>query len=239
MSGRGRGRGRGRGGPPSGARLLLQRSAKEAGLDDKNLRSLQDITKPQLYPKFELHSSGQRRDQEDPDNAKAEKRSPSTVYLINKSREIHHRFQASPFHVRPTQEVDVVRYGKRPHPVQPDIAIMEHAGRRINNDSYFPTELLRTTGGAALSMKELNALDGSPKKAMSLEEIAANELKRRREERAARDGDSDNEEEEEGNISDTIVHEEEEDEEVADYTINHYESEGEEEMDGGDGEATF
>ena len=57
MSGRGRGRGRGRA-PPSGARLLLQRSAQEAGLDAGNLRSLQDITKPALFPDYEWHSNG-------------------------------------------------------------------------------------------------------------------------------------------------------------------------------------
>ena len=134
MSGRGRGRGRGRG-PPSGARLLLQRSAKEAGLGD-NLRSLQDITKPQRFPDYEWHSSGRmghlpgKQPPPAPSSGSSvagvegkpsgplltavvkPKRTASAIYLINKSREIHHRFQNSAFYVHPTQEADVVRYGK-------------------------------------------------------------------------------------------------------------------------------
>jgi len=34
------------------------RSAEECGLDSRNLRSLQDITKPSLFPDIKLHSSG-------------------------------------------------------------------------------------------------------------------------------------------------------------------------------------
>jgi len=214
--------------------MMLQRSAKEAGLDDKNLRTLQDITRPKLYPKFEWHSTGQKWEPGEPE-PREDKTAVPSVYLINKTREIHHRLQASPFYVRPTQEVDVVRYGKRPHPVQPDVFILEHAGKRLNDGKYFPTELLCATGGAKLSMKELSALGGQSKEALTLEEMAAKELKRRREEREIQ-GDIDDDDE--GNVSD-IPPEEEEDEEVEDYAFNHYESEGDEDDDIGGGEPTF
>lgn len=58
MSGRGRGRGRA---PTSGGRQFLMRSAEECGFDSRNLRSLQDITRPQLFPDILLHSSGDNK----------------------------------------------------------------------------------------------------------------------------------------------------------------------------------
>ena len=65
MSGRG-GRGRGgRGGRGRGAsaaatasRELMQRSAAEAGLDDRHVKVLTDITHPPLFPDFLWHSQG-------------------------------------------------------------------------------------------------------------------------------------------------------------------------------------
>ncbi len=58
MPGRGRGRGRA---PPTGGRLFLMRSAEECGYDARNLRSLQDITRPELFPPMLLHSSGDNK----------------------------------------------------------------------------------------------------------------------------------------------------------------------------------
>ena len=57
----GRGRGRGKYTPPTGGRAFLMRSAEECGLDSRNLRSLQDITRPALFPDIKLHSSGDNR----------------------------------------------------------------------------------------------------------------------------------------------------------------------------------
>uniref|UniRef100_A0A6U3RTQ8 Uncharacterized protein n=1 Tax=Ditylum brightwellii TaxID=49249 RepID=A0A6U3RTQ8_9STRA len=56
MAGRGRGRGRGR--PLTMGQELLRSSAEECGLDARNLRSLQDVTRPQFFPEISLHSSG-------------------------------------------------------------------------------------------------------------------------------------------------------------------------------------
>jgi hypothetical protein len=223
MSGRGRGRGRA---PPTGARLLLQRSAQEAGLDANNLRNLQDITKPKLYPDYQWHSTGHKWDPEEPVEPPAAKRSASTIYLINKTRELHHRFEQSPFYVRPTIESDVVRYGKRPRPVEPDISVLEHIPKMADPD-YMPPELLQKTT-TQLSMKELMATNGVPAKALTLEELAAQEVKRRREEA-----------EEEGNLSDIEVEEDEEEDEVADYTANYYASDDDDGVDEGGDEATF
>lgn len=240
MSGRGRGRGRA---PPTGARLLLQRSAQEAGLDAGNLRNLEDITKPKLFPDYEWHSSGrQGHEPGDPANPTAStsalpspntiahnKRSASTVYLINKSREMHHRFQNSPYYVRPTQEVDVVRYGKRPRPMEPDVAVLEHVGKTAD-PRYIPEELLQKIGDNQLSMKEM-AKNNAPKK--TLEEMAAEELNRRQQAKdAAEEGDEDE-------LSDSPEQEDDEEEEVADYTANHFSSDDESAGDVGGDEATF
>lgn len=248
MSGRGRGRGRGARAPPSGARLLLQRSAQEAGLDAGNLRSLQDITKPQLFPDFEWHSSG--HEGHDPQQAAAatatassstpatgpqataasKRAAASNVYLINKSRELNHRFQESPFYVRPSQEVDVVRYNKRPRPLEPDAHVADHIGKTADS-KYLPEELLpNKVAASALKVGEIGD-DGLPKKAMTLDELAAEEQRKKA---AGEDG-------EEGELSDTQELEEEDEEEVADYTTNYYASEDESDGGGGGGgdEAVF
>jgi len=242
MSGRGRGRGRGGRAPPSGARLLLQRSAQEAGLDAGNLRSLQDITRPQLFPDFEWHSSGRQGHDSTPplsaalqplQSAPSSKKAASQIYLINKSREITQRFQDSPFFVRPSQEVDVVRYNKRPRPLEPDAHVAEYIGKTADVN-YLPDELLPEMVPRFTSMVKPGELaeDGTPKRALTLEELAAEELKQRKKTAAG------GEEEDQGELSDTQDVEEEDEEEVADYTTNYYASD--DESDGGDGdEAVF
>ena len=249
MSGRGRGRGRGGRGPPSGARLLLQRSAQEAGLDSGNLRSLQDITKPKLFPDFEWHSSGgqqshhegdptttpaaplPQKPQPPPATAQSSKRATApNIYLINKSREIQHRFQESSFYVRPSQEVDVVRYNKRPRPLEPDVHVAESIGKTAD-PRYLPEELLPNKGAAATLPLTGGAGEdaGAPKRAMTLEELAAEEQRKKV------SGPVNNEEgEENGELSDGAEIEEEDEEEVADYTTNYYASD--DESGGGGGE---
>jgi hypothetical protein len=255
MSGRGRGRGRA---PPSGARLLLQRSAKEAGLDDGNLRSLQDITRPQLFPDYEWHSSGNKGHMlpGDPDiepsstvaagvsalSANSDndvkpltavaktKRSASTIYLINKSREIHHRFQNSAFYVHPTQEADVIRHGKERQQQQQraDLLILKQMGKTAD-PHCIPPELLRDE-----DLGNIYGHDGGAFKKRSLDDLAA-------EERADRRKRRENDEEDEGQFSDAPdAMEEEEEEEDADYGTNHYESDGDESAGVGAGdEAVF
>ena len=222
--------------PPSGARLLLQRSAQEAGLDAGNLRSLQDITKPLLFPDFEWHSSGQKGHDPTPSSlqpaqSSSKRATAPNIYLINKSREMHHRFQDSPFYVRPSQEVDVVRYNKRPRPLEPDVHVAESIGKTAD-PRYLPEELLpdKLVALPLASSHKVGELgeDGTPKRALTLEELAAEEQRKI----------ATGEEGEEGELSDTAEIEEEDEEEVADYTTNYYASD--DESDGGDGdEAVF
>jgi hypothetical protein len=239
----GRGRGRGRGAPPSGARLLLQRSAQEAGLDAGNLRGLQEITKPLLFPDFEWHSSGQNGHDPTPASlqpaqSSSKRATAPNIYLINKTREMHHRFQESPFYVRPSQEVDVVRYNKRPRPVEPDVHVAHSIGKTAD-PRYLPEELLPDkaiplTATTSLEVGEVGE-DGAPKRALTLEELAAEEQRKKV------SGQGDGEEgEENGEFSDTELVEEEGEEEVADYTTNYFASDDESGDDGGGGdEAVF
>ena len=265
MSGRGRGRGRGRA-PPSGARLLLQRSAKEAGLDEGNLRGLQDTTKPDLFPDYHWHSNGTighnlpgefmplnsvlsssavggdaaaaanfaNADEEEKipqpllPVAKP-KRSASAIYLINKSREIQSRFQNSAFFVHPTQEADVIRYGKERQRQQQrsDLLVLKQMGKTADS-RYIPFELLRDD-----DLVNLYGQDDSNLKKRSLDDLAAEERADRRKRTGENNGG-----EEDGNLSDAtqdVI--EEEEEEDADYGTNHYDSDGEEEEDAGGGGA--
>lgn len=234
MSGRGRGRGRGRGAPPSGAKLLLMRSAQESGLGDQNLKSLSEITKPALFPQLIWNY----QDGADSTSAAISKtRQSSAVYLINKGREIDHRIQTSSHWVRPSQtQVDVVRYQseKKSHRVAQmpsDRAILDQMGKNLaTDDSYTPSELVpnakrkRSVEGGATTANGAN-------KKPSLEELEKSETLKKREE--ARKS---NQLEEEGDFSDAPADESEE--EVEDYAKDYYASE-EESDGGGDAEATF
>lgn len=223
MSGRGRGRGRG---TPSGARLLLQRSAQEAGLGATSLKNIQDITRTQLFPDYEWHSSGRQVNQPQTVSTRSEQQKvASTVYLIRKSRDIHHRFQNSPYNVRPTQEVDVNRYGKRQRPMEPDVSFLSQIGKGADA-RFFPPELLQADPAFSGDMN-----DGVSTKKLVLEEMATVETKQRRAVAETTDGG------ESAEPGDTQKQNEEE-EDMDDYITNYYASE-EDSDDGGGGEATF
>lgn len=229
MSGRGRGRG-GRGWkPPTGAQLFLQRSAKESGLDDRNLRTLQDITRPPLFPDIRWHSSGKVwRNEEESIEIVQPKRSPSTIYLIRKAREISHRLQSSVFHVLPTPDADIMRYRKRSRSqISCGRAILEHVGKNLANSSYIPEELLNPGLKSSKRKKMLLSKAKKDSKDDSLEDanvVVKSEV----------EGEDLDEADEMGNKD---LPEEEEDE-AEDYVMNYYQSE--DESDGGDdGEPTF
>mmetsp|Transcript_15128 Transcript_15128/g.32841 ORF Transcript_15128/g.32841 Transcript_15128/m.32841 type:complete len:278 (-) Transcript_15128:1226-2059(-) len=177
-----------------------------------------------------------------PPSAPASKISPKAIYLISKSREIHHRFQSSVFYVRPTNEVpDVVRYSDRLRP-PPNIdasAVLSHClgGRkRTRGDgggAFVPEELCvgqrRITADAMGEGGEGN----KRAKGLNLAELAA---------KIKSDGGMDNDEQKQGGDGeDEGEYNREDDEEEsdgADYAMNHYESEGDESK-GSDGEPTF
>ena len=138
---------------------------------------------------------------------------------------MQHRFQNSASFVRPTQEVDVNRYGKRQRPMEPDVYFLSQIGK-VAASSQFPPELL---------VKDFSGdgdEDGVATKKMTLEEMAANELTQRRQaaENKEEDGDAD--------MADELNQEEEVEEEVDDYITNYYASDDEDDsVDGG--EPTF
>lgn len=219
MSGRGRGRG-GRGyKPPTGAQLFLQRSAQESGLDERNLRSIQDLTRPDLFPDILWHSSGRNWvAEEESQELVQSKRSQSAIYSIRKSREIQHRMQSSPYYLRPSEEVDIARHRKR---TASNIPCDKKVLKKIGNAAklqYIPAELLLKTSAKSTtktsSGKKAVTFDG-----FSTQNIEGQEL-----------------EEGEGDIDDVIPDEDEEENE--DYTTNYYASDDESNGDD-DGEPTI
>lgn len=242
MSARG-GRG-GRGGkgytPPSGAQLYLKRSAQEAGLDQNNLKTLQDLIKPgALYPDLKWHSNGTIWSEDDEDDmtvATNTKRSSSTVHLIQKGRDVRSRMQAQ-YQVRPTQEQDVKRY-EVAEQQKDSFTILTNpsdAAERLGS-AYVPQELLSSAAAKkkkAISSRQekSSAASDNKKKSTNLTDLEEKELKRQ----------TDAEQDEDAAALELSQELSDDEEESADYTMNYYESEGEESDAGvGDGgEPTF
>jgi len=232
--------------------MLLQRSAKEAGIEGGSLKNLQDITRPELFPDYLWHSEGHRGHLPDVSTSSlsmkpptsstaAAKRSVSTVFLINKSREFHQRFQNSCFYVQPTVEADVVRYGKRQRSSvtmedHASIHILEQIGKTAD-PRYVPPELLKVSDVSFLN--EMGLIEeGILSNHRSLEELAAAERKQQQHRAAGEDG-REGGTGDDGNFSDFADPEEDEEEDV-DYTTNYYASEDESDAeDGGGDEAVF
>jgi hypothetical protein len=331
MGGRG-GRG-GRGGKPvSNARLLLQRSAHEAGLDDSNLRALHDITSTGLYTDLQWHSSGrglwvpevepeniatanpmaiegsaaaeadgagateggdvkaepeaqqqqqqkqQQQQQQAPPPQISEtnrtmtcitapattvlaktKRLPTVTYMTNKQRELIAKWQASGHYVRPSQQVDVIRYGTyyksnrvARSVVQAVLNTMRadtntagtvgtvgaggSAGAATSNnklatdEQYIPAELIQSGTTAG----RLKSIPGK-KSARDLERLAAEESTNPGIAAAARSEDGEGDD-----FDNDVLEEPAEEEDGEDYTTNHYASDDDD--GGGDddgGEPTF
>ena len=258
MSGRGRGRGRGRGsGPASVSQQFLLRSAQEAGFDVRNLRAL-NSTSGGIFPDLEWHSSGERRlisgeadgtvtvktdvngemvikeesgIEGEPVEEATMARTPQQIYLITKSREMHHKFQSSIFFVRTTKEVpDVVRYSDRlaPPPNIDSGAVLSNClgGRKRTRAGVFvPEELCggqrRISGRGDKQSKQL--------KELNLEELAK---------KIANEEEDMNEEEDKPEGDDVSYEDDDEESTGADYEKNYYESDGDE-SNGSDGEPTF
>ncbi|CAB9512327.1 expressed unknown protein [Seminavis robusta] len=241
MSGRGRGRGRGRGAPPSGAKLLLMRSAQESGLGDQNLKSLTDITKPALFPEMPWNY----QDHQSTNESKLKQ----STYLINKGREIDHRIQNSAHWIRRSQtQVDVVRYqsDKKSHrggsrqPVSVDVAVLEQMGKNLAADeAYTPADLVpNRRKKRSLEDGGTGGDDGDHKnKKPTLEELEHKERVRKRED-AQRANNLEEEGENDGNLSDEVAPDDDE-EEVEDYTKDYFASDDESAGDDGEAEATF
>lgn len=256
MSGRGRGK---KYTPPTGGRAFLMRSAEECGLDSRNLRSLQDITRPALFPDIKLHSSGDNRllrvleqqkaeeaskadslggqatvkKEDEPPKLAGVKRSAQTLFLISKGREIHHRIQSSVFYVRPTKDVpDVIRYSdstKPPLQIDASAVLSNCLGGRKK------TKLGRYVPEELVSgqIQVFNS-DAGVSGGYNVVELEGKGRRRRRlgSVDTAGEGDEDADGDEE------VVAEDEEEEDGEDYVKDYYESEGDESA-GDDAEATF
>ncbi len=259
MSGRGRGRGRGGGGGPrSVSQQYLMSSAQESGIDVRNLRT----SSAGMFSDFELHSSGERRlhqhetkvgqqmadvgagsvgaaVKQEPGAAAApaasteQPRSPETIYLISKTRELHHKFQSSVFYVRSAKletMPDVVRYSDRLRPPSnvDSGAVLSHClgGRKRtlgeHGGVFVPEELC---GGQRRVRSGSNANEADAKK---LKGIDLDDLDDKK------DGDDD---EEKDDDEDGFHEDDGEESEGADYVANYYDSGVE--SGGSDGEPTF
>ena len=246
MSGRGRGRGRG---SISQSKLLLKRSAQEAGLDnDRQMVSLQEIIRPSLFPDFHWHSSGRKnlpsdqeasmvKIEEGEQSKKTEvnivKRPANHVAIIQKQRQMIEAFSKTAHQVRETKNVDVARYGKQTIATAPDQAVLlsmkasegESSQNKLATDErYFPAELLST-------LKQLQ----SARRAQNPEKKTLTALLEDEEDNVIL---SDNEDDEEEDDEDLPAPEELEADDIEDYTTNYYNTD--DESDGaGDAEATF
>ena len=173
-------------------------------------------------------------------------KSPKTIYLISKSREMHHKFQNSVFYIRgSTKEVpDVERYSDRKRPPSNIDAsdVLSHClggkkrTRGVGGGVFVPEELC---GGQRRSIaKDIHdGEEGTTKKIKGGLTIA---------ELAAKEGGMDNNEDDqkpsgagddEDVIGDDMPVEDEEDSDGADYTQNYYESDNS--GGGSDGEPTY
>ena len=174
-----------------------------------------------------------------PATAPEKPRTAKTIYLISKSREIHHRFQWSVFYVRSTKEVpDVVQYSDRLRPL-PNIdssAVLSHClggEKRTRGDGggvFVPEELCggQRTGSAAMGEEKSKKAKG-----LNLSALARKIRNDGGMDNDVEQKDSGDEEEEEQNRE-----EDGEESDGADYAQNHYESDGDE-SGGSDGEPTF
>jgi hypothetical protein len=236
------GRGRGRGGykPPTGAQLMLQRSAQESGLDERNLKTIQDLTKPTLFPDHLWHSSEGTTTKPSPVVSEQQqlaginapvipivqpKRTASEIYKIRKAREFQHHMHLSPFYLRPSLEVDVVRHmanNKRARTETAkacDKAVMEHLGT-VATPRFVPPELLMPKGPPKRSGKSANGAAG----AVLLDD----------------DMEEKGEGEEDGEDVDEYLEPEEDEDEGEDYAKDYYASDNDSDGGGdGDGEPTF
>jgi len=172
-------------------------------------------------------------------------KSSKTIYLISKSREMHHKFQNSVFYIRgSTKDVpDVERYSDRKRPPSNIDAsdVLSHClggkkrTRGVGGGVFVPEELC---GGQRRSIANIHdGEEGTTKKIKGGLTIA---------ELAAKEGGMDNNEDDQkppgaGDdddiIGDDMPVEDEEDSDGADYTQNYYESDNS--GGGSDGEPTY
>ena len=234
MSGRGRGRGRGSG-PISQSKLLLKRSAQEAGLDtDRQMISLQEIIRPSLFPDFQWHSSGKpNRHHDDTDNSnnlvKIEeepihliKRPATVVATIQKQRQMMEAFQKSSHCVIQTACVDVARYGKQTRSTAPDQAVLLSLGERLATDERYIVPELQST---QKQLQSARRAQNPQKKTLTALLEEENEEEEEDVQSVVEEEKEEEEEEEEDELA--VEEEDAEEEDNADYTRDYYNTDDE------------
>ena len=271
MSGRGRG-GRGRGGrggaPTSQARLLLQESAKSAGLDE---RSALSMLKPAHYPDMIWHSSGRYLTEDEETAYKVAqlknttpelqftRRTTGMTFLVRKQRHLLDTFRDSVQHVQHVPpHLDIPRYrdnnnnnnnggstttNNKPNDKttadRPDIAVRLALGKLASTE-FLPQELLGTAKDRKKKRKRRHRnADGT---LVDLDEFEKKERKGasvENDDSRDEEDDSDSDEDRLGIADDALDEDEEEDDDNRDYTTNYYKSDDESDGGGDGGEPTF
>lgn len=235
MSGRGRGRGRGRGAPLSQSKLLLKRSAQEAGLDEQN--AVLALTRPRLYTDFYWHSSGRcLTETEASEVAQAEasqlplqstKRTAMTKNLVMKQRFFMERFAATQ-HVRVNPAVDVLRYSTREQQAQqskkPDLVVLEKMGPTLARDERFvPAELARSSkASSSTTTAAKSGTDETTTNEDGTTNIVADDLEKTAGTATAADPNKEGSDDEDENDEDLVDPEDPGEEEGDDYMQDYY-----------------
>ena len=180
-------------------------------------------------------------------------KSSKTIYLISKSRELHHRFNNSVFNIRgSTKEVpDVIRYSDRLRQVPSNINasdVLSHClggmkrTRGEGGGVFVPEELCGGQKQKRPSVFNEGIIEEGNNKTrgVNLAELAAKEgqidIDNNDDEQKAPGGGGGGEDEE--GVLGEEIQEDGEESDGADYVANYYESEGDESR-GSDGEPTF
>ena len=180
-------------------------------------------------------------------------KSSKTIYLISKSRELHHRFNNSVFNIRgSTKEVpDVIRYSDRLRQVPSNINasdVLSHClggmkrTRGEGGGVFVPEELCGGQKQKRRSVFNEGIIEEGNNKTrgVNLAELAAKEgqidIDNNDDEQKAPGGGGGGEDEE--GVLGEEIQEDGEESDGADYVANYYESEGDESR-GSDGEPTF
>lgn len=250
--------GRGGGSSLSQSKEFLKRSAQEAGLDDRHIKLLSDITRPAFYPDVLWRANGDgywhenSHDNHDSstDGLITTKRSPSIMNTIQKQRELMNRFQKSYQYVRPDVMVDIERYSTLHDAaarLPPDVAVLQSLGRNrklATDGRYFPTELIfpnRRSSSNDTNKKKGTKNKRTKKISSNLEDHDDNN---HNDDNNNHEDSDDDEDDDPDNPLDATIGDEDEEEDV-DYTTNYYDSDNNDDDDdaggGGDDdhEATF
>jgi len=253
----------------SQSKLLLKRSAAEAGLDEQH--AVRELSQPTTFCDFQWHSSGRPGYEQDgaeagdstgaagqPGDPKSTpklqitKRSTITKNLVIKQRIFMEHFASSPFYLRANQNVDVARYSTdmenrrngKPKPTEPDEIVLQAIGEKLARDERFIPEELGSNRGAAQAAR-LAAVREKARKSLAdgggkSTNLEALEKRERKRAGLDEDGNKKEGEEEEDIIDDDLNADDPLEEDGDDYMQDYYASEDEDDGGGGeDGEPVF